>query len=59
MMKVLRCCEVGENCDFVARGKTEEEVLKKAIDHAKTDHDIKKVTLEFIRSWHDIIRDEK
>ena len=58
MGKVLRCCEVGENCDFVACGKTEEEVLKMAIDHAKTDHNIEKITLEYVKSWHDVIHDE-
>ena len=35
MGKMLRCKDVGVDCDFVARGKTEEEVLKKAAEHAK------------------------
>jgi len=42
----------------VACGETEEEVLKMAIDHAKADHNIKKITLEYVKSWHDVIHDE-
>ncbi len=38
MAKVLRCREVGMDCDFEARGGSEQEVLAKAAAHAKTDH---------------------
>lgn len=51
MGKVLRCKDIGVDCDFVARGKTEEEVLKKASEHAKKDHNIKKVTKDYLDSW--------
>jgi predicted small metal-binding protein len=49
MGKVLRCGEVGSDCDFVACGKTEEEVLKKAFAHAKIEHTIKKITNDHIQ----------
>jgi predicted small metal-binding protein len=38
MTKVLRCRDVGVDCDFVARGATEDEVMRKAREHASTDH---------------------
>jgi predicted small metal-binding protein len=59
MGKVLRCSEVSVDCDFVARGKTEEEVLKKAAEHAKTYHNIKKITNDHIRKWFEAIYDDK
>ena len=58
MAKVLRCKDVGVNCDFAARGKTVEEVLKKASEHAQKDHNIKKVTKDYLDSWRKIIKDE-
>ena len=51
MMKVLSCRDVGVNCDFQARGKTVDEVIRKATDHAKKDHHIEKVTKEYLDSW--------
>jgi predicted small metal-binding protein len=38
--KQLRCRDVGLNCDFEASGSTEEEVLQKAVAHARTVHQI-------------------
>jgi len=38
MAKVLKCRDVGVDCDFVARGATVEEVLEKAKEHAGKDH---------------------
>jgi len=58
MEKVLRCKDVGINCDFVARGKTVDEVLKIAAEHAKSDHDVDEVSEEYLKSWRKIIRDE-
>ncbi len=56
MEKVLKCKDVGVKCDFVARGKTEEEVLKKASEHAKKAHDVDEVTEEYLNSWRKLIR---
>ena len=38
MAKVLRCKDVGPDCDFVARAETEEDVLKQAAAHAGAVH---------------------
>ncbi len=37
-MKTLRCGDLMKGCDFVATGATEEEVMKKAAEHAKSAH---------------------
>ena len=55
-MKTLKCKDVGVDCDFVASGKSEEEVLKKAAEHAKKEHNIKKVTKDYLESWRKHIR---
>jgi predicted small metal-binding protein len=46
MTKQLRCRDVGMNCDFEARGATEDEVLKQAVAHARTAHQITELTPE-------------
>ena len=38
MTKVLRCRDVGVDCNFVARGATEDEVMAKVQEHACTGH---------------------
>ena len=43
MEKRLGCRDVGTDCDFVACGKTEEEVFQKAAEHARTDHNMKEI----------------
>jgi predicted small metal-binding protein len=35
MTKVLKCRDAGVDCDFEARGATEEDILKQAAEHAK------------------------
>ena len=57
-MKVLGCRDVGVNCGYQARGKTEDEVLRKASEHAKKDHNIKNVTKDYLDSWRKKIHDE-
>jgi predicted small metal-binding protein len=40
MGKVLRCGELFPGCAVVARGETEDEILKQAAEHAKRDHGV-------------------
>lgn len=40
MAKELRCRDVGLDCDFQARGNSEEEVLQQAAAHARSAHQI-------------------
>ncbi len=56
-MKTLSCKDIGVNCDYEARGRTANEVLKKATSHAKKDHNIKKVSKEYLESWRSKIHD--
>ncbi|MEW6571976.1 MAG: DUF1059 domain-containing protein [Nitrospirota bacterium] len=56
MEKVLRCKDVGVDCDFVAKGNTEDEVLKKAAEHARKYHAIKRVTKDYLDSWRKHIK---
>ena len=49
MSKMLECAKVdpSSGCTHVVRGETEEEVLKKAGEHAK-QHGIREVTPELL-----------
>ncbi len=49
MAKVLECAKVdpSSGCDYVVRGETEEELLRKAAAHAK-DHGIREMTPELM-----------
>jgi predicted small metal-binding protein len=49
MVKILECAKVdpSSGCQHVIRSETEEEVLKKAAEHAK-EHGILEVTPELI-----------
>ncbi len=38
MGKMLRCRDVGVDCDFEVHGKDEAEILRKAAEHAKGCH---------------------
>lgn len=40
-MKTLSCKDAGANCNYVASGKTEEEVLSKMTEHGKKMHGMK------------------
>ena len=59
MGKVIECATVdpSSGCKHVIRGKTEEEVLKNAAEHAK-QHGIRQVTPELIARAKGAIRDE-
>ena len=52
-MKELRCREVGFDCQGVIRAETEENVMRQAADHARTEHGLKNLdepTIQKIRS---------
>ena len=38
MAKVLKCRDVGVNCDTVLYGENEADILRKAAEHAKECH---------------------
>jgi predicted small metal-binding protein len=56
-MMILRFNEAGLDCNFEVYGKTVEEVLKKAADHARKGHDLQ-VTEDSLDAWRSLIREE-
>jgi predicted small metal-binding protein len=58
MAKVLRCRDVGFDCEAVIRADTDEEVLAQAAAHAKTVHGLKEVTPEVVAAVRAARRDE-
>ncbi|MGA8762645.1 MAG: DUF1059 domain-containing protein [Candidatus Sulfotelmatobacter sp.] len=58
MPKVLHCNDVVGNCDFVARGESEQDVLQQAAEHARTAHQVNEVTPELAAKVRSAIRDE-
>jgi len=58
MAKVLRCRDVGFDCDGVIRAETEEEILKKAAEHAQAVHNLTEISEEVVEKVRTAIRDE-
>ncbi len=60
MGKILECAKVdpSSGCTHVVRGKTDEEVMKNAAEHAK-EHGIRQMTPELMAKAKAQIRDEK
>lgn len=58
MAKVLKCSDVGFECDGVIRAATEEEILKQAAEHAKTVHNLEELTEEVVEKVRAAIQDE-
>ena len=46
MQKLFRCRDIGNNCNYQVRGKSEEEVLQKVSEHAKTAHNMTEISKE-------------
>ncbi len=57
MEKRLSCRDVGVDCDFVACGKSEEEIFQKAAEHARTDHNMNEIPQELRDKARLAIRD--
>lgn len=58
MSKVLKCRDVGMDCDFVARGKDEQEVMTKAAEHARRDHGLDTIPAPLAEKVKAAIKDE-
>ncbi len=51
MEKLLRCRDLGPDCEFEACGETVEEALKTAVDHARAVHGLKDISeKDFMRA---------
>ena len=40
MAKTVSCRDVGMDCDFVAKGETDEDILQQCAEHARKDHNM-------------------
>ena len=58
MAKILRCRDVGMDCDFIARADSEEELLKKAAEHASKTHGMKEIPPDVLSKVRAAIRNE-
>ncbi|MCW5982639.1 MAG: DUF1059 domain-containing protein [Bryobacteraceae bacterium] len=58
MAKVIRCRDVGVDCDFEARGESMEEVLSQCSDHAREAHGMDAIPPELAAKVQSAIRDE-
>ncbi|WP_020571544.1 DUF1059 domain-containing protein [Neolewinella persica] len=58
MEKVIKCRDVGFDCDGVIRAKTEEEALKLAAAHAKAAHGLEDVTPEVVKKIKSVMTEE-
>lgn len=57
MAKMLKCRDAGVDCDFEARAETEQELLLKCADHAKTAHGLNEIPPELATKVRAAIRD--
>lgn len=58
MAKALYCKDLGQGCDWVGRAETEEELLKKVAEHAKTVHGITEISPEMMKQVKEAIKEE-
>ena len=58
-MKALHCGDLMKGCDFVATGATEEEVMKKTAEHAKSAHSMHHLSPETALKLRQSIREEQ
>ena len=58
MAKIVSCKDVGQNCDFVARGETEQDILQQCTEHARTAHNMTEIPPEVAEKLRGAIRDE-
>ena len=58
MDKVFRCRDLDLDCNAVIRAGSEEEVLKKAAEHAKAVHNMKEIPTEVVVKVRAAIHEE-
>lgn len=58
MAKILRCRDVGFDCDRVVRADSEDEILRQAAQHAQRDHGLATINDDVVRKVRAAIHDE-
>jgi predicted small metal-binding protein len=57
-MREFHCKDVGmPDCNFVAKGKDDDEVMRKAAEHAKRDHNMQTIPPDLERKARGAIRE--
>lgn len=59
MAKVLRCRDVGVDCDYVARGESEDDIMRQATEHARTAHGMPEIPRDLADKARTAIREER
>jgi predicted small metal-binding protein len=57
MAKMLRCRDAGVDCDAVIRAETEEELMRKVAEHAKTVHGMTEIPADLVAKVKAAIKD--
>lgn len=58
-MKTITCRDVGVDCDFTASGETEEEVMRKCSEHARSAHGMSEISPDLAQKVKAAIRDQR
>jgi len=57
MTKSISCKDAGKDCGWKASASTEEELMKKVIEHVKSDHKEIELNPDSIRSIKSLIKE--
>ena len=58
MAKIVNCRDVGVDCDFTARGETDQEIMQQCAEHARTAHGMTEIPAELADKVRAAIREE-
>jgi predicted small metal-binding protein len=58
MGKMIRCRDIGVDCDFEAHGANEQEVMQKCEEHARSAHGMEQIPPELAQQVRMGMRDE-
>lgn len=58
MAKMLRCSSIVPGCTFIAKGKTSEEVLRRASEHVRIKHKFRGMSPEVILVIHGAVLED-
>jgi predicted small metal-binding protein len=59
MARKMSCRDVGPDCDFVARGESDDEVMGQVAEHARAAHGMEEVPPELAAKAKAAITDEE
>lgn len=58
MTLIVRCRDVGFDCEGVCKAESEEELLKQVAEHANSAHGVEEVTDEIVAKVKSVIQTE-